>query len=151
MEIASTRFSPGHIPWNKGMKGIHLSPGSEFKKGRIPTNKLPVGTVTLRKRNRDGRTHAWAKVAEPNVWMQRHRLVWEEHNGPLAKGLVIHRLDGDSLNDDINNLVAMSRAEHIMIHRPEFEEKRIASASKAALKRWKEHRESQYDTYYWQE
>lgn len=23
----------GHIPWNKGLKGIHLSPNSEFKKG----------------------------------------------------------------------------------------------------------------------
>lgn len=25
--------------WNKGLKGIHLSPGSEFKKGQTPWNK----------------------------------------------------------------------------------------------------------------
>ena len=28
-----THFKIGHIPWNKGKKGIHLSPKSEFKKG----------------------------------------------------------------------------------------------------------------------
>ena len=27
------RFEKGHIPWNKNLKGIHLSPNSEFKKG----------------------------------------------------------------------------------------------------------------------
>lgn len=26
----------GQIPWNKNLKGIHLSPKSEFKKGSIP-------------------------------------------------------------------------------------------------------------------
>lgn len=29
----------GHIPWNRGKKGIHLSPKSEFKKGFTPWNK----------------------------------------------------------------------------------------------------------------
>lgn len=30
-------FKKKHIPWNKGKKGIHLSPKSEFKKGdRLP-------------------------------------------------------------------------------------------------------------------
>lgn len=27
------RFEPGQEPWNKGLKGIHLSPKSEWKKG----------------------------------------------------------------------------------------------------------------------
>jgi hypothetical protein len=29
----------GHIPWNKGLKGIHLSKATEFTKGLIPWNK----------------------------------------------------------------------------------------------------------------
>ena len=29
----------GHIPWNKGLKGIHLSRETEFKKGIEPWNK----------------------------------------------------------------------------------------------------------------
>lgn len=27
----------GFIPWNKGLKGIHLSPSTEFKKGQRPS------------------------------------------------------------------------------------------------------------------
>lgn len=32
-------FSKGHEPWNKGLKGIHLNPLTEFKKGHVPANK----------------------------------------------------------------------------------------------------------------
>ena len=32
----------GQIPWNKGLKGIHLSPASEFKKGKKPTKVSPL-------------------------------------------------------------------------------------------------------------
>lgn len=33
------QFIKGNIPWNKDLKGIHLSPNSEFEKGHIPHNK----------------------------------------------------------------------------------------------------------------
>jgi hypothetical protein len=33
------KYKRGHIPWNKGLSGLHLSPKSEFKKGMIPWNK----------------------------------------------------------------------------------------------------------------
>lgn len=35
----SGSFKKEHIPWNKGLKGIHLSPSTEFKKGHVPANK----------------------------------------------------------------------------------------------------------------
>lgn len=37
--IPPTAWSNGRIPWNKNLKGIHLSPKSEFKKGCISPNK----------------------------------------------------------------------------------------------------------------
>ena len=46
------------IPWNKGMRGLHLSPLSEFKKGMIPWNKgtkhfcLECGKSVWRKSDR---------------------------------------------------------------------------------------------------
>ena len=36
-------FIKGQIPWNKDLKGIHLSPDSGFKKGNIPWNKGLIG------------------------------------------------------------------------------------------------------------
>lgn len=33
------QFIKGHIPWNKGLKDIHLNPSTEFKKGHKPANK----------------------------------------------------------------------------------------------------------------
>lgn len=37
----ATQFKKGMVSWNKGMKGIHLSPSTEFKPGQTPHNKLP--------------------------------------------------------------------------------------------------------------
>jgi hypothetical protein len=37
----ATQFKKGMTSWNKGMKGIHLSPSTEFKTGQVPHNKLP--------------------------------------------------------------------------------------------------------------
>lgn len=35
----SVNLRKGHTPWNKGLKGIHLSPATEFKKGKKPHNR----------------------------------------------------------------------------------------------------------------
>lgn len=37
----NTEFKDGHIPWNKGKKGIMKPPPHAFKKGHIPKHKLP--------------------------------------------------------------------------------------------------------------
>ena len=85
--------------------------------GSIPTNKVPVGTVTIRTRHkRGGERRAWVKVAEPNVWRERYRVVWEQAHGPAPRGMVIHHIDHDPLNDDIGNLMLMTRAEHASHH-----------------------------------
>ena len=109
-------FESGHKPWNKNLKGIHLSPKSEFQKGRASETKMPIGSVTIRK-DKNGSDRAFVKVADPNVWKFRARLVWENHHGPIPKGKVIHHIDRDSLNDDISNLACLTRSEHINEHR----------------------------------
>lgn len=40
------------IPWNKGLKGIHLSPKTEFQKGMIPWNKGKKGNLSLAERKK---------------------------------------------------------------------------------------------------
>lgn len=130
-------FKKGLIPWNKGMKGLRFSPATEFKKGNIPQTYVPVGTVTLRdQHNGSPRKQAFIKVGEPNVWKSRALIVWEEYNGPLEKGLLLYHADNDSLNDDIGNLEAITRAENLARNRPRIDQmKRSKSMKRSWAKR----------------
>ena len=47
-----------------------------------------------------------------------HRTIWEEHKGPIPKGHVVHHLNGDKVDNRIDNLSLMSQAEHCFHHRP---------------------------------
>lgn len=121
-----TRFQTGQEPWNKGLKGIRLSPRTEWKKGCESNRKLPLGSVTIRHRKREKHPRAWVKVAEPNVWRERAKVEWEKVNGPIPCGMVIHHKDRNPLNDDISNLQAMTRAEHALEHEHELRSARYA-------------------------
>jgi HNH endonuclease len=114
-----TRFKPGLVPWNKDLKGIHLSPSSEFQKGRASDTRADIGEVRIRIFKKD-HPRAFIKVAQPNKWKAFAVFVWEKINGQLPKGYVVHHKDRNTLNDEIENLQAMTRAEHIEEHRKDF-------------------------------
>lgn len=108
------RFPKGHVPVNKGKKG-HSYPGMEntqFKKGHLPHNWWPVGKERI---TRDGYTEV--KVAEPNKWKLKHRLIWEDANGPIPKGCVIIFLDGDKANCSLENLVMISQRQNAVLNK----------------------------------
>lgn len=107
------RFEKGCIPPNKGKKGWH-APGSEkgwFKKGSVPWNKLSVGSEII---DTDG--YLRVKVAEPNVWKFKHRMVWEKHHGKVPPGHVITFLDGNKTNCELANLCLISTAENAVLN-----------------------------------
>jgi len=111
----SAMFKEGHIPWNKDMKGIHFSPRTQFKKGQIPINKMPVGTITQRK-DKGGVFRNWIKTEEPNKWIEYAKFVWISNNGPIPGGFLVHHRDGNSLNDELSNLALVTRKVHFEIH-----------------------------------
>ena len=117
---AGGRIKPGTAPWNKGVKGLQHSPATQWKKGCASNRKLPVGSITVRTRKRDGTPRAFIKVAEPNSWRPNAVVVWEAANGPVPRGMIIHHRDHNSLNDDLKNLQAMTRAEHRQEHAEEL-------------------------------
>lgn len=121
-----TTFKKGNIPWNKGKKGIHLSKKSEFKKGCKAINWKPIGTITKRI-DKNKTTRKWIKIKEPNVWIELYRFNWLKVNPKPPKNYVIHHIDFNALNDDIKNLILLSRKEHINIHRIPIIEARLAS------------------------
>ena len=108
------RFEKGHIPPNKSKKG-QCAPGCEkgwFKKGHIPENHKPVGSERVD--NKDG--YRLVKVAEPNVWELKHRMLWEEANGSIPDGHVVTFLDGDKTNITLENLELISKAQNVRLN-----------------------------------
>ena len=103
------RFEKGHIPSNKGKKMpadvYEKAKHTMFKKGNQPCNHREVGSERI---NVDG--YVEIKVAEPNHWKLKHRVVYENyHNVKLKSTDVVIFLDGDKQNLDIDNLVPIDR------------------------------------------
>lgn len=122
--VNHSAFKPGQAAWNKGLRGRHFSPNTEFQSGNTPANHLPVGSVTIRTAKRSGEQRAFVKIAEPNLWRLRALVTWETRHGPIPKGKLVHHRDRNPLNDDPGNLELQTRAQHLLEHRAEFEAKR---------------------------
>jgi hypothetical protein len=131
-----TQFKPGirPSPRTEFKPGVRTSPATEFKKG-APRVTLPVGSETIRT-HKGGVRRGWIKVAEPNLWIPRANHVWTTAHGPLPKGLVIHHIDHNPLNDSLDNLIALTRAAHAMEHRATLSVA-AAAVAKAGGGRWK--------------
>lgn len=108
----SGKFSKGNVPFNKGKKGLISGNSSSFQKGHKPHNHQQIGAEALTK---DG--YIKVKIAEPNKWELKHRLVWEGHNGPVPQDHVIKFIDDDKQNCDIDNLMIITMKEHAIINR----------------------------------
>ena len=100
----------------------------QFLSGSSPGNRMPVGTIRIRTRHkRYGKQRVFIKIADPNIWIEFARFRWEQLHGPIPRGMGIHHKDENSLNDEPENLVLVSKAQHLGLHRPSFEIKRIAN------------------------
>jgi hypothetical protein len=107
-----TQFKKGHIPANKGKKGTGGWEPTQFKKGHKPVNYRPVGSERI---NVDG--YIEIKVADPNKWQPKHKVIWEQANGPIPKGHALVFGDSNKLNLDINNLILVSRKQLLILNR----------------------------------
>lgn len=108
-------FSKGHVPANKGKK---MSPEiyekvkhTMFQKGHAPQNHRPVGSERV---SRDG--YIEIKVAEPNKWKLKHRVLWEESRGKIPKGSILIFVDGNKQNVVLDNLRLIERGTHAVMN-----------------------------------
>ena len=105
------RFEKGQKSHNKGKK---VSPEvygkcapTMFKKGNIPANHKPVGSI---REDVDG--YLKIKIAEPNKWTHLHRYVWEQANGrKIGRGECVIFLDQNIQNVEVSNLMLVKRSE----------------------------------------
>lgn len=113
------RFEKGRQSPTKGRKwNEYMSESSQinsrktcFKKGNVPKNHKPVGTVQIRNNKREGEAPVlYIKVEEPNRWRLYNRYIWEQAHGTIPKGYVICFRDGNTLNCKLDNLRCVPRS-----------------------------------------
>jgi hypothetical protein len=107
-----TRFYKGMTSHNKGKKNRWAVSSTCLKKGNIPHTHKPVGSETV---HADGYTYV--KIAERNVWREKHCIVYETAHGQIPAGHIVIFADGDRTNFKPDNLVCISRAQHVKINK----------------------------------
>src|SRR5699024_1637270 len=115
-------FKKGSTPWNKGLKGYMGANKTSFKKGTIPPNQVPIGTESITKGG-----YIKVKVGEPNKWKLKQRYIYEQHYGEIPNNYNIIFADGNIMNFDIDNLIAVSKSEMLILNNNNlrFEDKEL--------------------------
>ena len=103
------QFVKGQQAHNKGKKMppevYEKAKATMFKPGTIPPNWRPVGSERT---DRDGYT--MVKIADPNKWILKQRLIYEQlHGVKLKKNEVVIFLDGNRQNFSADNLHKLTR------------------------------------------
>jgi hypothetical protein len=111
----ATQFKKGQAPPNKGQKMskdlYQKVAKTMFKKGNKPMNTQPIGTIHQRS-DKSGKMYLYIKLADSN-WQLLNRYTWEQYHGPIPKGLIVAYKDGNYLNNDINNLMLLTKKENM--------------------------------------
>ena len=109
------KFRKGQTPHNKGKKMpkevYEKVKHTMFAKGNVPPNHRPVGSERISK---DG--YIEVKVAEPNKWRLKQRVVYEEAKGKIPEGCPIIFFDGNKRNFDIDNLRCITWSELLYLN-----------------------------------
>ena len=100
------QFKKGHIPVNKGTKGMMKPNKTSFVKGHVPGNYRPIGSERITK---DG--YIEIKICDPNKWVLKHNFIYEKEFGKVPKGHALFFLDQNRRNVSIENLTLITRQE----------------------------------------
>ncbi len=132
----SSAFKSGSVPWNKGLRGWSPegSKPTQFQIGSKPPNWCPVGTVK-EFLDKNGSRRRKIKVSSTGVqasdWKMYTVWLWEKEKGEIPKGLIVHHLDGNSMNDQISNYGLVTRSAHMKAHELDLKTaRRVARAKK---------------------
>ena len=78
--------------------------------------------------------NGYIKIYNGEEWTLEHRYIWEQHNGVIEMGMIIHHRDGSRSNNDIGNLKMMSKSEHREYHMLHISDETRKRMSESAYK-----------------
>ena len=78
---------------------------------------MPIGTIVIRQKAGEG-AYRFIKTTERGKWISYSKYLWTMAGGKIKAGEFIHHKDGNSLNDSLDNYIAVNRAAHCKIHNP---------------------------------
>lgn len=110
------------------IKRISLPNKYSFKKGCVPVTKKPIGYERITPEG-----YTWVKVAEPDIFRAKHRVIYEQHYGKIPPGHKVIFADGDKSNFNIDNLVLVSAGEHCVLNTQNLRFKGCGEATKSGL------------------
>jgi hypothetical protein len=106
------QFKKGQPSHNKGKKMppelYEKVKRTMFKPGNKPGNIKKVGAIRI-----DHEGYTYVKIADSD-WRLKHRVVYENVNGPVPDGHVVIFKDNNMHNFDINNLQMISQKENML-------------------------------------
>jgi hypothetical protein len=119
-----TRFKINKPGWNKGKKqSDYMSPekiertkATRFKKGQDPHNTVPIGTERISK---DGYVeikirHLKNGDANNKNFVSKHRMIYQEHFGPIPDNYNVEFIDGNRMNFEPSNFILRSKTENFL-------------------------------------
>ena len=108
-----TRFKPGQVPFNKGLKGWKSggrSVETQFGKGHRPASWKPIGSERLSKEG-----YLQRKLTDtgypPRDWVPVHHIVWRDAGREIPPGHRVAFKDGNKTNITLDNLELVTFAE----------------------------------------
>jgi hypothetical protein len=117
--MVATRFQPGHVPANKGLRRPGWASGrmasTQFKKGGFPPNRDPdfyvIGALRI---NADGYIDMRVSFEHgAKGWCGLHRILWEDARGPVPPGHIVAFKNGDKLDCELKNLKLLTFAQNM--------------------------------------
>lgn len=87
-------------------------------RGWIEAQDIKIGDKVVHLvRNRRGAAYSGVKLTTQNKrdFVMEHRLVYESYYGKIPDGYDVHHIDGDTYNNDIDNLECLSHSDHSKI------------------------------------
>ena len=131
------QFQKGHIPANKGThpKTVGRMGETQYKKDNLPHTTKPIGYERISK---DG--YIEVKIAmrrsdtgNKNNFVAKHRLIWEQANGPIPNDCKVIFLDGNKRNFAIENLALVTNAENLELTRNGLRSENLSLAETGLL------------------